>query len=105
MTTYSDLSAGQRDILIAVALAHGEQGEPTGPVVFDTIERVTNGSVTQSRGYQILQELADEDLVEISGLNRRTNIYEITEHGVNVLQDRKDTTATAIHFARQGVEL
>ncbi|MFA1612080.1 PadR family transcriptional regulator [Halobellus rubicundus] len=79
---YFDLTAFQRDILAAIA-AH--EGVPYGLAIKRRIEAWYVAEINHGRLYPNLDELVEQGLIRKSEIDKRTNGYELTERGADVL--------------------
>lgn len=80
------LTAFQRDLLYVAA----GRDRPSGREVKDEIESVYNRDITHGRLYPNLDVLAEKGFIEKGEINRRKNYYEVTSHGDDQLEDRRD---------------
>jgi DNA-binding PadR family transcriptional regulator len=85
--TYFDLHAFQRDILAAI-VAH--EGVPHGLAIKERLGEWYGEEINHGRLYPNLDELVERDLITKSDLDGRTNGYDLTEHGGDVLADGAD---------------
>ena len=79
-----ELTGFQRDLLYAIA----SQSQPSGQQVKEVLERDLD-EVRHGRLYPNLDTLVDEGLVEKGQIDRRTNYYQITEAGKELLRERR----------------
>ena len=78
-----DLTAFQQNILVILA------EEPMyGLAIKRQLENYYGAEVNHGRLYPNLDDLVEMDLVEKSELDKRTNQYELTEHGLDVVRGR-----------------
>lgn len=79
------LSAFQRDVLYVLAGLEN----PYGLAVKSELEAYYENDVNHGRLYPNLDELADRGYVEKGEIDRRTNSYELTDEGWQLLADRR----------------
>jgi len=79
------LSAFQRDVLYVLAGLEN----PYGLAVKSELETYYEGEVNHGRLYPNLDELVDRGYVEKGEIDRRTNSYELTDEGRQLLADRR----------------
>ena len=83
------LTAFQRDILLAIGAHYAEDDEyPYGLAIKRSLEDYRQTAVNHGRLYPNLDSLVEEDLVEKSELDKRTNRYELTDGGWTALMER-----------------
>lgn len=80
----NDKSAFQRDILFVI---YGLK-DPKGLKIKDTLEDYYQQEVNHGRLYPNLDELVSDGLVNKGTKDRRTNEYQITDRGREILQTR-----------------
>ena len=81
-----ELTGFQRDILYCVAGAE----TPSGPTVRQALEEYQSAEVNHSRVYQNLSDLIEEGYLTKGSINDRTNRYELTAAGRQLLVDRQE---------------
>lgn len=81
-----ELTGFQRDLLYALA----GMDRPNGIDIQETLEDYYGSDVVAARVYQNLDRLTNKGYVEKGEADSRTNYYELTEHGVAALEDRRD---------------
>lgn len=81
-----DLTGFQRDLLIAIA----GLSEPNGLTIKDELEDYYQKEIHHGRLYPNLDTLVEHGLVEKGQKDRRTNFYEITAEGEQVLESRRE---------------
>jgi len=79
-----NLTGFQRDLLYAIS----SQSKPSGQEIKEILERDVE-EVRHGRLYPNLDTLVDQEYVEKGQLDRRTNYYEITEKGEELLRERR----------------
>ncbi|QLH82397.1 PadR family transcriptional regulator [Halosimplex pelagicum] len=79
-----ELSAFQRDLLHVLAGLN----EPHGLAIKEELEDYYDGEVNHGRLYPNLDKLDEFGLIEKDKFDDRTNIYEITDEGEQVLDQR-----------------
>lgn len=84
-TTMHDLSAFQRDVLYVLA----GLDDAYGLAVKSELETYYEDEVNHGRLYPNLDDLVDRGFVEKGEIDRRTNSYELTAEGVQLLADRR----------------
>jgi DNA-binding PadR family transcriptional regulator len=81
-----ELTGFQRDILYCVAGAE----PPSGPNVMAALEDYHIAEVKHSRYYVNLNELIDEGYLTKGSVDERTNSYQITADGRQLLAERQE---------------
>ncbi|SER49246.1 PadR family transcriptional regulator [Natrinema salaciae] len=81
-----DLTGFQRDLLYVIAGAD----QPSGQDVKDEVETYYNSEINHGRLYPNLDTLVNKNLVEKGQLDRRTNYYEISDHGRRTIEERRE---------------
>ena len=81
-----DLTGFQRDILYCIAGAE----TPSGPTIRQDLEEYHTGTVNHSRLYQNLSDLIEEGYLTKGSINDRTNRYQLTAAGRQLLADRQE---------------
>lgn len=81
-----ELTGFQRDLLYVIAAAE----QPSGQDVKAEIEGYYSADINHGRLYPNLDTLVDRGLVEKGQLDRRTNYYDITEEGEQLIQERRE---------------
>lgn len=79
------LTGFQRDLLYVMA----GMEKPSGQDIKDELEKQV-GDINHGRLYPNLDRLVDVDLVEKGTLDRRTNYYDITDEGVQLIKQRRE---------------
>ncbi|WP_089826533.1 PadR family transcriptional regulator [Halogranum amylolyticum] len=81
-----ELTGFQRDILYVISGIE----EPYGLAIKDELENYYDHEVNHGRLYPNLDTLVENDFVEKSALDRRTNSYTLTESGYQALETRRE---------------
>jgi PadR family transcriptional regulator, regulatory protein PadR len=81
-----DLTGFQRDLFYVIA----GLDEPHGLAIKDELENYYEKEVHHGRLYPNLDTLVDKGLVEKGTIDRRTNVYSITQRGTRELEARRD---------------
>ncbi|WP_049986792.1 PadR family transcriptional regulator [Halobellus rufus] len=81
-----DLTGFQRDILYVIVGLE----EPYGLKIKANLEDYYKQEVNHGRLYPNLDDLAEKGLLEKGELDKRTNIYSVTERGQREIQARRD---------------
>ncbi|MCD2200894.1 PadR family transcriptional regulator [Halobacterium salinarum] len=81
-----DLTGFQRDILYVIA----GLDEPHGLAVKDELEDYYEQEINHGRLYPNLDDLVDKGLVEKGQLDKRTNVYTLTQRGRREIAARRD---------------
>ncbi|OVE85075.1 PadR family transcriptional regulator [Natronolimnobius baerhuensis] len=81
-----DLTGFQRDLLYVIAGAD----QPSGQNVKDEIESYYSADINHGRLYPNLDTLVNKELVEKGQLDRRTNYYEISDSGLQQIEERRE---------------
>ncbi|UHQ98425.1 PadR family transcriptional regulator (plasmid) [Natrinema zhouii] len=79
-----DLTGFQRDLLYVIA----GTDQPSGQDVKDEVETYYSTDINHGRLYPNLDILVNKELVEKGQLDRRTNFYEITDDGAELISER-----------------
>jgi len=85
MTRMFELTGFQRDLLYVIA----GLGRPSGQMVRREIEKHVD-NVNHGRLYPNLDTLVDYELVEKGRHDQRTNYYELTSEGRELIEQRKE---------------
>jgi DNA-binding PadR family transcriptional regulator len=88
-----NLTGFQRDLLYAIS----SQTKPSGQEIKEILERDVE-EVRHGRLYPNLDTLVEEGLVEKGQLDRRTNYYDITEEGKQLLSERREWENERVEF-------
>ena len=88
-----NLTGFQRDLLYAIS----SQTKPSGQEIKEILERDVD-EVRHGRLYPNLDMLVENDYVEKGQLDRRTNYYEITEEGKQLLRERREWENERVEF-------
>jgi DNA-binding PadR family transcriptional regulator len=88
-----NLTGFQRDLLYAIS----SQTKPSGQEIKEILERDVD-EVRHGRLYPNLDTLVENDYVEKGQLDRRTNYYEITEEGKQLLRERREWENERVEF-------
>ncbi|WP_254766761.1 PadR family transcriptional regulator [Salinilacihabitans rarus] len=81
-----DLTAFQRDLLYVTA----GLDDPHGLAIRDELESYYSSEVHHGRLYPNLDELVEKGLIEKGALDRRTNVYSLTDRGRREIEDRRE---------------
>jgi len=81
-----DLTGFQRDLLYVIAGAD----QPSGQDVKDEVEQYYSADINHGRLYPNLDTIANKKFVEKGELDRRTNYYDITDNGEEVIEERRE---------------
>jgi len=87
-----DLTAFQRDVLFVVA---GRE-EPHGLGVKDELDDYYVEEINHGRLYPNLEDLVESGLVDKSEVDGRTNAYELTDEGEQVLTELREWKAERV---------
>jgi DNA-binding PadR family transcriptional regulator len=88
-----NLTGFQRDLLYAIS----SQTKPSGQEIKEILERDVD-EVRHGRLYPNLDTLVENGYVEKGQLDRRTNYYEITEEGEQLLRERREWENERVEF-------
>ena len=83
---YADLTGFQRDVLTIIS----GMDEPSGQDIFTAIDDYVSEPVTNGRLYPNLDTLVSKGFVNKGQLDRRTNYYDISTEGEEVLKARRE---------------
>ena len=81
-----DLTAFQRDLLYVVAGLN----EPHGLAIKEELEDYYEKEVNHSRLYPNLDTIVKKGLIDKGQLDRRTNVYSLTQRGQRELEARRE---------------
>ena len=84
--TVNDLTGFQRDLLYVITGLE----DPHGLALKDDLEDYYNKEIHHGRLYPNLDTLVDKGLIEKGQLDRRTNVYALTDRGRRELEARRD---------------
>jgi len=90
-STYHDLSATERDALLAAATATSTTGgRPNKADVYRSFGDMQRSSITAPSLYKAIDRLADEGLLRVSPIDDRAQGVTVTPAGDHVLHDAAD---------------
>lgn len=89
-----ELTGFQRDLLYVIA----GMDRPSGQMIKREIERHI-GEVNHGRLYPNLDTLVEEELVDKGKHDRRTNFYQMSEAGEQLLRERREWEDQYVEFA------
>jgi len=89
-----DLTGFQRDLLYVIAGAE----QPSGQDVKDEVEQYYSSEINHGRLYPNLDTVVNKELVEKGQLDRRTNYYDITEQGEELIEERREWEEQYVDF-------
>lgn len=89
-----ELTGFQRDLLYVIA----GMDRPSGQMIKREIERHI-GEVNHGRLYPNLDTLVEEELVDKGKHDRRTNFYQMSDAGEQLLKERREWENQYIEFA------
>lgn len=89
-----DLTGFQRDLLYVIAGAE----QPSGQDVKDEVEQYYSSEINHGRLYPNLDTVVNKELVEKGQLDRRTNYYDITEQGEELIEERREWEGQYVDF-------
>ena len=81
-----DLTGFQRDILYVIAGLE----EPHGLAVKAELDEYYEQEINHGRLYPNLDDLVEKGLLEKGELDKRTNVYTVTQRGVREIEARRD---------------
>ena len=87
-----DLTGFQRDLLYCIAAVE----EPYGLGIKEELEEHSSTDINHGRLYPNLQTLVDKDYLQKRKLDDRTNAYELTATGRELLAERQEWEATQL---------
>ncbi|MGB9966250.1 PadR family transcriptional regulator [Halobacterium hubeiense] len=90
-----DLTGFQRDILYVIA----DFEEPHGLALKDELEDYYEQEINHGRLYPNLDNLVDKGLVEKGELDKRTNVYTLTQRGEREIAARRDWESQYVDFS------
>jgi DNA-binding PadR family transcriptional regulator len=85
---WRDLTAFQRDMLEAIRRVEATNDTPYGLAIKSELEEMYDETVNHGQLYPNLDELVQADFVEKGQLDRRTNSYELSDAGRDLLRGR-----------------
>ncbi|QCS43872.1 PadR family transcriptional regulator [Natrinema versiforme] len=89
-----DLTGFQRDLLYVIA---GKE-QPSGQDVKEEVEQYYSNEINHGRLYPNLDTVVNKELVEKGQLDRRTNYYDITDEGEELIEDRREWEEQYVDF-------
>lgn len=93
---WTDLTAFEANVLYAVVRLQADDETSYGLAVKRVLEDLYGQEINHGRVYPALDNLTDYDLVKKSAIDERTNEYEITEIGHDLLRQRVSLLANAL---------
>ncbi|MFB6086307.1 MAG: helix-turn-helix transcriptional regulator [Halodesulfurarchaeum sp.] len=90
-----DLTGFQRDLLTVIAGLK----DPNGLEIKSEMEDYYESTINHGRLYPNLDTLVDRSLVEKTKQDERTNAYQLTEKGANLLSERRDWESQYVDLA------
>ncbi|MFC7325885.1 helix-turn-helix transcriptional regulator [Halorubrum rutilum] len=81
-----DLTGFQRDILYVTAGLE----EPHGHAVKDELDEYYEQEINHGRLYPNLDDLVEKGLLEKAELDKRTNVYTVTQRGQREIEARRE---------------
>ncbi|WP_139326647.1 helix-turn-helix transcriptional regulator [Natrinema saccharevitans] len=99
-TTWTDLSAFQRDLLATIARLE-DSDEPSYGLAIKAALETRYGEVNHGRLYPNLDDLVERDFGEKSELDRQTNEYTLTEASYTLLETRTRQLAATCGITTQ----
>ena len=81
-----DLTGFQRDLLYVIA----GSDDTSGQAIKEELQKSYSDPINHGRLYPNLDTLVNKSLVEKGSLDRRTNSYEITEEGRQLIGERRE---------------
>lgn len=90
-----DLTAFQRDMLYVTA----GQEKPHGLAIQDALEEYYDQEINHGRLYPNLDELTDQGLLKKGKKDKRTNLYTVTERGLEKLKTRRSWESEFLEMA------
>ena len=94
-----ELTGFQRDLLYVIHGLH----EPHGLALKQELEKYYGTEIHHGRLYPNLDTLVDKGLVEKGEQDRRTNVYTLTDDGVDMIESRRDWENQYV-TAMEGIE-
>ena len=92
-----DLTGFQRDLLIVIA----GLDDPNGLEIKEEIEEYYESPINHGRLYPNLDTLVEEQLVEKTQQDERTNAYRLTDEGWDLLEARRDWEAEYVEAMQE----
>ena len=86
----TDLTAFQKETLLAIAQLEDSDEEPYGLGVKRQLQERLDKEINHGRLYPNLDDLVEAGLLEKAQLDRRTNTYTLTSDGKRLLKDYRD---------------
>ncbi|QRV15997.1 PadR family transcriptional regulator [Haloterrigena salifodinae] len=90
-----DLTGFQRDLLYVIA---GTEEETSGQDIKEEVEQYYSTEINHGRLYPNLDTVVNKELVEKGQLDRRTNYYDITDKGEEVIENRREWEEQYVDF-------
>lgn len=82
----NELTAFQRDAIYIIA----GYDEPHGLMIKDKLDKYYDEDINHGRLYPNLDKLVDRGLIKKGSKDRRTNYYELTEDGRELIESREE---------------
>ncbi|WP_436347071.1 helix-turn-helix transcriptional regulator [Natronorubrum sp. FCH18a] len=98
---WTDLTAFEGNVLYAVVCLQADDETSYGLAVKRVLEDLYNQEINHGRVYPTLDNLAEYGLVKKSPLDERTNEYEVTDVGRDLLRQRTNLLAEALNEDEQ----
>lgn len=87
-----DLTGFQRDLLYCIAGLE----EPYGLEIKRTLEDISGDEINHGRLYPNLDRLVEKEYVNKSSIDKRTNSYDLTAEGKQLLTERHEWEAAQL---------
>ncbi|SHH65902.1 PadR family transcriptional regulator [Halobaculum gomorrense] len=93
---WTDLNAFEGNVLYAIAKLDDEPGLVYGLAIRDVLEDVYDATINHGRLYPALDALAEQQLIEKTSHDDRTNEYALTDAGTTLLRRRRDQLTSVL---------
>ena len=90
-----DLTGFQRDLLYVIT----GSDDMSGQAIKEELQKSYSHPINHGRLYPNLDTLVNKSLVEKGELDRRTNSYEITDKGSQLLEERREWENQYVSFS------
>ncbi|QZY01220.1 PadR family transcriptional regulator [Halobaculum rubrum] len=94
--TWTDLTAFEGNVLYAIARLEREDVLTYGLAIRDFLGEYYNKAINHGRLYPTLDDLTDQGLITKTSVDDRTNEYELTDAGYELLRSRRDDLAAVL---------
>jgi len=93
---WTKITAFEGNVLYAVARLEREDTLTYGLAIRDTLEALYTKTINHGRLYPTLDDLTDQGLITKTSVDDRTNEYELTDAGYELLRSRRDALTAVL---------